>query len=108
MQNFRLNESESGTELSSERADVKVQFIIDENSNLKDQLQKLHSQFDSAVSISKELEKLHAENLKLAAKFRAARLAHDDLERRFQLNTASYESKLAEQSKWYELKIDYV
>lgn len=79
---------------SDESSAIRQQILSDENERLRNELQRLKAQFESAVEITKDMDSLHATNQELATKLRAAESSRDDLQRRIEINSSQFKEQL--------------
>jgi predicted RNase H-like nuclease (RuvC/YqgF family) len=100
------SETQNETDLSEIPDTGQLQRLKNENSRLRADLDRLRVQFEAAAKVNKEVERIHAQNAELTEQLRAAKLAADDLERRFRLSASSYEDRIAEQSRSSAMKTE--
>ncbi|OHS99280.1 hypothetical protein TRFO_34308 [Tritrichomonas foetus] len=74
--------------------EIQIQLLTDENNRLKNENQKLRIQFEEAVSIHDDVDKMHQSNIELTSKLRKSELERDDLKRRLDLNIGSFQEQL--------------
>ena len=86
-------------ELPDLESELQIQNLTDENERLKNDYQKLKVQFDEAVSINDDFEKMHQKNIDLTSKIKSLELERDDLQRRLQLNISSFQDQLEKEKQ---------
>lgn len=105
MEDFSYPEEISNSDANDIDAQLHFQIITDENERLKTENHNLKFQFDQAINIRKELDKLHSENLELLTKLKTTESEKEDLEKRIQLNLTSFHDQIEKSKNDYAVRL---